>query len=49
MTIQKLDSRDRIKGLILRRINAYCGTAAVHQMQQYMRDKKVLRLLQYTR
>ena len=30
-------NRDRIKGIKLRHINASCGTAAVHEVPQYMR------------
>ena len=29
--------RDRIKGLILRCINAYCGAATIHEVPQYMK------------
>ena len=40
--------RDRIKGLKLRHIDAYCGDAAVYEALQYKRDSflpRVLRLV----
>ena len=42
--------RDRIKGLKLRRINAYCSTAAVHKILFYhlCTAARVLRPKQYT-
>ena len=33
---------DRIKGLKLRRVDAYCGGVAVHEAPQYIREKKSL-------
>ena len=30
---------DRIKGLILRHLNAYCGTAAMHESRRNARDE----------